>query len=143
LKNPGSQPVLQRLTRAPKPDVVDDLSTLIYVVIQFTMSVVISANASDSEVPAMNSNMTSVVHTNVASHSAHDSVYKLHDVNVTSATNVQIDDNLSAANISRIVCFWVVFMVGVVGNLIVVILVVWKCNRKQVFFMFSQRTRIA
>jgi hypothetical protein len=47
-------------------------------------------------------------------------------------TNSSQQANWTSADFVRMLCFWIVFVVGVVGNLIVVMLVIWKRSHKQV-----------
>lgn len=84
-----------------------------------------------SNVGAMGVNTTSTMHT-ASSDIDYNNGYKQHDVTTTVTTNDWTVNNLSASEVCRIVCMWIVFVVGVVGNLLMLIMVIWKRTRKQV-----------
>jgi hypothetical protein len=66
---------------------------------------------------------------------AYDNRLEQNDVIVTTATNASVTDELSLFDVIRIVCLWILLIVGVPSNLLVLILVIWKRNRKQVNFV--------
>jgi hypothetical protein len=68
----------------------------------------------------------------VVSNVDYDSRYKQNDVTMTTGSNAGTVNELSSYDVFRIVSFWILFVIGVIGNLLVVILVIWKRNRKQV-----------
>jgi hypothetical protein len=71
----------------------------------------------------------------------YDNRLEQNDVIVTAETNALITDELSPYVVIRIVCLWILLIVGVPGNLLVLILVIWKRNRKQVtFFIIDARS---
>lgn len=59
-----------------------------------------------------------------------------HQFDITSTTVASSPiSELSPVEVSQIVCFWIIFSIGVVGNLLVLILIVWKRSSKQVGFV--------
>lgn len=65
-----------------------------------------------------------------------------YDVFVTTIANGQ-NNGLSAVNVFRIICYWLIFLFGFLGNLFVVILVIWKRNRKQVSLLSKHRSELS
>jgi hypothetical protein len=59
------------------------------------------------------------------------------DANNTTATSSSRISELSPSDLFRIICFWILFLIGVVGNLLVLVVIVWKRNRKQASFLFN------
>jgi hypothetical protein len=68
----------------------------------------------------------------VASDTDYDNRQKQTDVFATTEENTRTDNQLSSFDVFRIVCCWTLLVIGVFGNLLVVVLVIWKRHRKQV-----------
>jgi nitrate reductase NapE component len=63
------------------------------------------------------------------------------DVTMTAKINTETTKELSTFDVFRIVCLWILFVVGIIGNLLVVILVIWKRHRKQVRLFLCPREK--
>lgn len=93
------------------------------------------------DVAATGSKETPTMHTasNVIDYDSGD---KQRDGIMTTARNVQTVSELSQSATFRIVSLWILFVIGVVGNLLVLMLVIWRRNRKQVSLVLPHASEL-